>query len=304
MHWADIAMYHAKKQGKNRHCWFEAPMEDELRLRSELETAVREGLRQGEFKPYYEQQVDLTTGELVGFEMLARWDSPKLGMVSPEVFIPVAEDMGVIGDLSETLIRQALGDAGEWDPRLTLSVNISPVQLRDPWLSQKLVKLLVEANFPARRLDIEITESCLHENIDQVRTIISSLRNQGARITLDDFGTGYASLAQLRSLPFDRLKIDRSFIGDLKNANGSDKIVNAIVALGEGLDLPITAEGIEDGSVLESLKGFGRLKGQGYHYGRPEDAGSVRQRLREAGLLRASVDRAEPETGMPARKAG
>jgi diguanylate cyclase (GGDEF)-like protein len=304
MHRADIAMYHAKKKGKNRYFWFEAPMESELRIRSELESGIRRGIRNGEFVPYYEQQIDLESGELTGFEMLARWQSPQLGLVSPDVFIPVAEDMGVIGELSQDLIAQALEFAKEWAPHLTLSVNISPIQMRDPWFSQKLVKLLVEHNFPPKRLDIEITESCLHENVGVVRSMITSLRNQGVTISLDDFGTGYSSLAQLRSLPFDRLKIDRSFVTELKDADASSKIVRAIISLGDGLDLPITAEGIEDGQILETLKSMGRLKGQGYHYGQPEPADAVRARLREAGLLlaRAQADEREPAASADNRR--
>ncbi len=292
IHRADIAMYHAKKQGKNRYFWFEEAMESELRFRSELETGIRRGIPRGEFVPFYEQQIDLATGELTGFEMLARWRSPTLSTVSPEIFIPIAEEIGLIGELSENLIEQALEDAKEWDSKLSLSINISPVQLRDPWFSQKLLQMLVRHSFPPQRLDIEITESCLHENIGLVRSIITSLRNQGVTISLDDFGTGFSSLAQLRSLPFDRLKIDRSFVSELKDGEDSDKLVQAIVSLGDGLELPMTAEGIEDPTILTKLQKMGELKGQGYLYGRPEDAGAVRARLASSGLLAA---RAAPD---------
>ncbi len=285
MHRADIAMYQAKKQGKNRYFWFESNMENELRFRNELEAGIRRGIGEGEFVPYYEQQVDLTTGELSGFEMLARWQSPELGLVSPEIFIPIAEEIGLIGEMSERLIAQAIEDAKEWDPRLSLSVNISPVQLRDPWFAQKLIKLLVQHNFKPHRLEIEVTESCLHENVSLVRSMITSLRNQGIKVSLDDFGTGYSSLEQLRSLPFDRLKIDRSFVKELRSAEGDSKIVDAIVSLGNGLEMPITAEGIEDESILNELKNMGALKGQGYLYGKPECGEDVRKRLNRLNLL-------------------
>jgi diguanylate cyclase (GGDEF)-like protein len=285
MHQADIAMYHAKRQGKNRYYWFEETMENELRFRNQLETGIRQGIEMNEFVPHYEQQVDISTGRLMGFEMLARWQSPRLGMVSPEIFIPVAEEIGVISELSEGLMRQAFSDAKDWDPSLTISVNISPVQLRDPWFSQKILKLLLECNFPPQRLDIEITESCLHDNVDIVRSMITSLKNQGVKISLDDFGTGYSSLAQLRSLPFDRIKIDRSFVSELREADANSQIVAAIIALGAGLDMPITAEGIEDSTILETLKKMGEMKGQGYLYGRPESAADVRKRLEKEGLL-------------------
>lgn len=290
IHRADIAMYHAKKQGKNRYFWFEEPMERELRFRSELEAGIRRGIARGEFVPFYEQQIDLETGDLAGFEMLARWQSPSHGLVGPEVFIPVAEEIGVIAELSEQLIDQALADARSWDAKLSLSINISPIQLRDPWFAQKILKLLVKHNFPPQRLDIEITENCLHENLGVVRSIITSLKNQGVTISLDDFGTGFSSLAQLRSLPFDRLKIDRSFVSEIGTIADSDKLVRAIVSLGDGLDMPITAEGIEDPLILATLRTMGRLKGQGYHYGRPEGIDAVRARLSAAGLLTSQGD--------------
>jgi EAL domain-containing protein (putative c-di-GMP-specific phosphodiesterase class I) len=278
-------------------------MEDEQRFRHELENGIRHGLAAGEFVPFYEQQIDLETGELIGFEMLARWNSPTFGVVGPETFIPVAEDMDVIGEMSEGLIRQALVDAREWDPKLTLSVNISPLQLRDPWFAQKLLKLLVDGGFPPERLEVEITESCLHENIGAVRAIVISLKNQGIRISLDDFGTGYSSLSQLRSLPFDRLKIDRSFVTELANGDvGNLELVKTIISLGRGLTLPVTAEGVESAKVLEVLREMGELKGQGYLYGKPENAVATRSRLAELGLLNGAV--AEPGEPVAARKAG
>lgn len=285
LHLADIAMYSAKRSGRNRYVWFEPAMERELLFRSELEAGIRAGLHKGEFVPYYEKQVDLESGKLVGFEMLARWQSPKLGVVKPEIFIPIAEDIGVIAELSELLIRQALEDAKHWDARLTLSVNISPLQLRDPWFAQRLLKLLIEANFPAARLDIEITESCLLEDLGLVRSLIISLKNQGVKISLDDFGTGYSSLAQLRTLPFDRIKIDRSFVTSLPESAESEAIIQAITSLGEGLGLPIVAEGIESEEVLERLRKIGKFRGQGYLYGRPQPASRTHEDLAELDLL-------------------
>lgn len=301
MHMADIAMYHAKKRGRNRYYWFEHSMESELRFRSELEAGIRRGIPAGEFVPYYEKQIDLASGEIVGFEMLARWNSPSLGLVSPDLFIPVAEEIGVISDLSENVIRQALLDAKNWNPRLTLSVNISPVQLRDPWFAQKLLKLLVEANFPPNRLEIEITENSLHENIGLVRSMITSLKNQGIRVSLDDFGTGYSSLSQLRTLPFDRIKIDRSFITTLPNSKDSATIVQSIVALGEGLGLPITAEGVESEEVLNELRKFSGLKAQGYLYGLPETAQTTEAELAQLDLLleRAEAVKATAPANLP-----
>ncbi len=294
MHRADIALYHAKKQGRNRYFWFEPSMESELRFRNQLETGIRRGIARREFVPFYEQQVDLETGALVGFEMLARWRSPEMGLISPDIFVPVAEQIGLINELSEQLMELAFADAREWDDSLTLSINISPVQLREPWFAQRLLKKLVAANFPPQRLEIEITESCLHENIGLVRSMIMSLRNQGVKISLDDFGTGYSSFEQLRNLPFDRIKIDRSFVSELREPGRKSRIVEAIVALGRGLDLPLTAEGVEDEEILKALKSMGRLKAQGYFYGLPEDSEQVRARLQVTGML----------TGAPALTSG
>ncbi|GGY95489.1 putative bifunctional diguanylate cyclase/phosphodiesterase [Novosphingobium colocasiae] len=286
---ADIAMYHVKRQGRNNWSWFEEPMASEMRYRAQLESGIRQGIANGEFVPYYEQQVDLQTGEVTGFEMLARWQSPTLGLVSPEVFIPIAEEIGAISDLSEQVIGRALEDAKGWDPSLTLAVNISPLQLRDPWFAQKLLKLLVEASFPGHRLEIEITESCLHQNVAQVRSLIASLKNQGIKISLDDFGTGYSSLAQLRTLPFDRIKIDRSFVTNLVDSTDSAAIVHAIALLGRGLNLPITAEGIESGAILDHLRQYGEIKGQGFFYGRPVPAADLQDWLDRHGKSLSAV---------------
>jgi diguanylate cyclase (GGDEF)-like protein len=299
IHLADMAMYQAKRQGRNRHVWYEPAMESELRVRRELEAGIRRGIVQGEFVPYYEQQVDLTSGTLTGFEMLARWESPTFGLVGPQVFIPIAEEIGVIDVLSQGLIAQALQDAKSWDPQLTLSVNISPVQLRDQWFAQKLIKLLVEANFPPQRLEVEITESCLHDNIGAVRALLASLKNQGIRISLDDFGTGYSSLGHLHELPIDCIKIDRSFITNLAANSDNAAIVQMITTLGKGLGLPIVAEGIESVADLAELSAYENFRGQGYLYGMPETATETSKRLAEMGLLASSGD----QTGEPVRPA-
>lgn len=300
---ADVAMYRAKRQGKNRFAWFAPEMLQELELRRTLEQGIRAGLAAGEFEPYYEQQVDLVTGEISGFEMLARWRSPDHGVLPPDIFIPAAEEMGLITELSEHLISRALQDASEWDARLTLSVNISPVQLRDPWFAQRILKLLVTHNFPPARLDIEITESCLHDNPDEVRAMILSLRNQGIKVSLDDFGTGYASLNQLRDLTFDHLKIDRSFVSSMTTNDANRTIVDAVLDLGRALNLPVTAEGIETEEIVSALQSRGRIKGQGRLYGKPESTAAVRQRLGRLGLLRPLQPIDAPEERLKASNA-
>lgn len=292
---ADIALYAAKKNGRNGYSWFENGMEVELRSRNSLEGDIRAAIPNDEFVPFFEQQIDLATGELVGFEMLARWVSPVRGLISPDDFIPVAEETGMIGDLSMSIIRKAMLEAKNWDPKLTISINISPVQLKDPWLAQKIVKLLVETGFPASRLEVEITESSLFKNLSLAQSIIGSLKNQGIRIALDDFGTGYSSLAHLRALPFDRIKIDRSFVSSMLENAESAAIVNAIAGLGASLQVPITAEGIEDENIIQKLRELGCSKGQGWLFGQPLNIDQVRVLLLQKNLL-PHLHRLSPST--------
>ncbi|OYW22994.1 MAG: hypothetical protein B7Z43_04965 [Sphingomonas sp. 12-62-6] len=302
---ADIAMYAAKNAGRNRFAWFDQSMERELKARNELEVGLRTAIPRQEIVPYFEQQIDLTTGRLFGFEVLARWEHPIRGLIAPEKFISIAEDTGLISDLSLSVMRQAFMAARDWEAGLTLSVNISPLQLKDPWLAQKILKVLTETGFPASRLELEITEVALFENLALAQSIVGSLKNQGIRIALDDFGTGYSSLAHLRAVPFDRIKIDCSFVGSVNVNAESAAIVNAIVRLGESLNLPITAEGIEDSAIEERLRAMGCSKGQGYLYGRPLSVGNARTLLAEKRLLRPSITKSAPSADSEAtRQAG
>ena len=282
---ADIALYAAKENGRNGYSWFDNGMEVELRSRNSLEGDIRVAIPNDEFVPYFEQQIDLATGELVGFEMLARWASPVRGLISPDDFIPVAEETGMIGDLSMNIIRKAMLEAKNWDPKLTMSVNISPVQLKDPSLAQKIMKLLIETGFPASRLEVEITESSLFKNLSLAQSSVISLKKQGICIALDDFGTGYSSLAYLRALSFDRIKIDRSFVSSMLENAESAAIVNAIVGLGSSLQVPITAEGVENESINEKLRALGCNKGQGWLFGQPLNIDQVRALLLQKNLL-------------------
>ncbi|GHH21284.1 hypothetical protein GCM10008023_30140 [Sphingomonas glacialis] len=293
---ADIAMYAAKNSGRNRFAWFDLSMERELQARNELEVGLRNAIPRQEIVPYFEQQIDLTTGRLSGFEVLARWEHATRGLIVPDTFIPIAEETGMIADLSLSLMRQAFLAAKDWDAALSLSVNISPSQLRDAWLAQKIIKVLTETGFPASRLEIEITETALFDNLPLAQSIVGSLKNQGIRLALDDFGTGYSSLAHLRALPFDRIKIDKSFIMSMTENTESAAIVTAITRLGDSLNLPITAEGIEDIAVEERLRGLGCGKGQGYLYGRPTSIANTRRLLAERRLLQnAASEAGEPD---------
>ncbi|WBH15975.1 putative bifunctional diguanylate cyclase/phosphodiesterase [Sphingomonas radiodurans] len=282
---ADIAMYAAKEAGRNRSAWFDPAMARALHARNELENGLRGAIPAGHIVPYFEQQIDLASGRLYGFEVLARWEHPVHGTIGPDRFIPIAEQSGLIADLSMAVMRQAFLAARDWDPALTISVNISPWQFRDAWLPQKIIKLLLETGFPAHRLEIEITESALFDNLSLAQSIVGSLKNQGIRIALDDFGTGYSSLAHLRALPFDRIKIDRSFVQAIADHADSAAIVSAIASLGASLNLPVTAEGIEDAEIEARLRALGCARGQGYHYGRPMSGANTRRMLAERRML-------------------
>ena len=276
---ADIALDRARSGRVARPVWFDAGMERALIAHGEIEQGIRFGLEHGQFVPYFEPQVDLATGEIIGFEMLARWIHPLSGVIGPDVFIPVAEEIGLIGRLSEQVISAALRDAADWDPSLKVSVNISPSQLADGWLAQRIVRILSETGFPAERLVIEITETSLFADMDLARNIVTSLKNQGVRLALDDFGTGFSSLSHIRSLPFDIIKIDRSFVSNVGAKRESAAIIRAVNTLAAALSVPVCVEGIEDKDVYAAVVGLGCAMGQGWYFGKPMTAEQTRELL-------------------------
>lgn len=283
---ADIAMYHCKDSGRGRQIWYESGMEMAAQARSKWENAISAGMQNGEFTPHFEPQVELSTGRILGFEMLMRWESAELGHVPPERFIPLAEHAGLISDLSFQVARDAMILARQWSPSISLSLNISPLQLKDPWFSQKLTKLIVETGLPAHQLEVEITETALIEDKALIHAIITSLKNQGVRLTLDSFGTGYASLSHLRTLPFDRIKIDRSFIAAMGHSPDAKAIVMAVLRLGESLGTSIVAKGVEDGATADALMALGCKEAQGWHFGQTLSPSELLSLLQERGLMR------------------
>ena len=297
---ADLAMYAAKRAGRNRFAWFEPDMEQQVRKRGVIEQGIRLGLPRGEFVPFFEPQVDLATGALTGFEVLARWNSPTNGLVLPDVFVPVAEENGQIAELSMDVARQALTVARDWHPDLSIAINVSPLQLRDPWLAQKIVKMLSECGFPPERLEIEFTETCVFENMELADSTVRSLKNQGVSISLDDFGTGFSSLSHLRALPLDRIKVDRGFVSTMAERDNSLAIVTAIARLAESLSLPVTAEGVETAAAERILQDLGIARGQGWFYGRAQSAVATETLLASGGF--GSPRRPERTVGEPAQR--
>ena len=276
---SDVALYAAKRAGRNGFAWFDQQLELELTDRLKLEEDIRSGIRKGEFVPYFQPLIDLSSQQIVGFEALARWRSPTGATLDAECFIEAAERTGLIAPLTLSVMEQALKEARGWPAHLKLAVNVSPIQFRDATLAEQILKLLATSGFPASRLEIEITEGSLLEDRDQVLTIIESLKNVGVSISLDDFGTGYASLAQVNRLPLDRIKIDKSFITTIVKSQRTAEIVNTIAGLGHTLNVPISAEGVESEQIREALAKYGCSEAQGWLFGRAVSAEAVREFL-------------------------
>jgi diguanylate cyclase (GGDEF)-like protein len=269
LHAADIAMYEGKREGRGRHCFFREEMERDLKARARLEADLRRAIAIGEIEPYFQPIVKLPSQDIVSFEVLARWRHPIRGSISPEIFIPVAEEMGVIADLFFSILDQATRHARNWPPHLRLALNLAPTQLRDPNLAERIRLTLARNGFAPSRIDIEITESSLIADLDAARATLSSLRDLGVHIALDDFGTGYSSLYHLKELRFDNIKIDRSYVTALKQDSEDARLVDAIIQIGASLSIETTAEGIETPSNLDWLTVQGCTFAQGYHFGRP-----------------------------------
>lgn len=265
---ADRALYRAKSEGRSCIHFFESDMDAHVERRVAMEAELRAAVAAKAIVPYYQPVVVLEGRRVIGFEALARWKSDKFGWVPPVMFITVAEEIGIISELGDQLLRQACLDAGAWPPELTLAFNISAVQLRDPTIGLRVLAILAETGFSPRRLELEITETALVDNMKIAQTVTGQLRQAGVRIALDDFGTGYATLSQLLSLKFDRIKIDRSFIDRLGKDKASTTIVRAVLGLAHGFELETTAEGIENDEQLASLRADGCLEGQGYLFGK------------------------------------
>jgi EAL domain-containing protein (putative c-di-GMP-specific phosphodiesterase class I) len=261
---------------------FQPTMEKALRERMVLEESVRQAVTSREIAPFYQPLVQLSENRLVGFEILARWQHPTRGNVEPGTFIPIVEKLGLIAELTYSLLRRACTEAGDWPKDLTLALNVSPVHFNDPLLPIELLAILSETGFSPARLEIEITESALLTDIAAARTILANCRSLGMKIALDDFGTGFSNLYELRELHFDKIKIDRSFVQTMASSSGSEKVVHSIIELAKSLGLPTIAEGIEDQStVLQVLRNGGEF-GQGFLFGKAMPAAEA-MRLIEVG---------------------
>ena len=283
---ADQAMYRAKQQGRGRMNFFDDSLGEKLRSAAELEVELTAAIEAEEIVPYFQPIVGIAERRLVGFEVLARWHHDRLGQIPPSRFIALAEDTGQINAISWLVLRQACDIARDWPEELSISFNLSPKQFRDSELAETISSVLRRSEFPPERLEIEITESAVIEDLDYARETIDQLRWLGIRISLDDFGTGFSSLATLSGLPFDRLKIDRSFVTQLTRDTQKAKIVAGIISLAESLELSVTAEGIETEDTYEMLADLQCELGQGYLFERPLPGEEIDKLLESGDLYR------------------
>ncbi len=272
---ADLALYRAKERGRGTYEFFRAEMEQQARTRHLLETDLRGALEAGEFHLVYQPQIRLGTGELTGFEALLRWNSPKRGSIGPAEFIPIAEETGLIVPIGEWVLRTACATAAQWPSFVRIAINLSPVQFRSRGLASMVTSALAATGLAPDRLELEITESALLQDDTATIAILHQLRSLGIRVSMDDFGIGYSSLSYLRKFPFDKIKIDRSFIGTLGESAGSEAIVRTIASLGANLGMETTAEGIETPEQLELVRQAGCTEAQGFHFSRPCAASDV-----------------------------
>jgi diguanylate cyclase (GGDEF)-like protein len=266
---ADLAMYSAKSDGRGTYRIFDPQMDAVVQTRRSLERDMRTSLAQGGFELYYQPLVNLQTKRVTAFEALMRWNHRDRGAVPPSEFIPVAEDMGLIIQLGEWALRQACAEAADWPDDIRVSVNLSPLQFSKGNLVATVVNALASSGLSASRLELEITESVLLEKSERNISILNQLRELGARISMDDFGTGYSSIGYLRSFPFDKIKIDQSFVRDLLVDEGSLAIVRAIASLGVSFGMTTTAEGVETEEQMRCLNLEGCVEVQGYLYSKP-----------------------------------
>ena len=286
---ADMALSRAKSDFRGTFSFFEAEMDARAQSRRKIEIDLRDAIQNEGLQPYYQPLVDLSSGRITGLEALVRWPHPERGMISPGEFIPVAEETGLINPLGSLMLHRACMDAAQWPDDVRVAVNLSPLQFRTGNLLALVTDALRQSALPARRLVLEITETLLLEKSSQVLATLHALRALGVRMSMDDFGTGYSSLSYLRSFPFDKIKIDQSFVRDLGANPDAQAIVRSIVSLGVGLGVTITAEGVETEAELSCLRAEGCHEGQGFLFSRARPNAEVISLLKAQRVATALV---------------
>ena len=272
---ADLALDRAKSDGRGTYRFFEAEMDALMQARRLLEVDLRQAIEVDQFEVYYQPLVTTTTKQICGFEALVRWRHPTRGMVSPAEFIPVAEETGMIGRLGAIVLERACTEALNWPDTIKIAVNLSPLQFRNLQLAGDIAAILKRSGLPATRLELEVTESVLLQDSDTILAILHDIRSLGVRVSMDDFGTGYSSLSYLRRFPFDKIKIDQSFIRTLDDSNDCLAIVRAVLGLGRSLGMIVVAEGVETEEQFALLRREGCEQLQGYLFSKPQPASGV-----------------------------
>jgi diguanylate cyclase (GGDEF)-like protein len=276
---ADLAMYDAKSSGKRTYRFFAAELEKKAKERREIEIELRKALETGALDVNYQPIVELKTNQIVGCEALARWHHKERGFISPADFVPIAEQSGLIDELGDYVLRKACTEAASWPKHMKVAVNVSPAQFKPGVLALKVVAALGQSGLLASQLELEITEAVLIGDDDVALLVLQELKSIGVRVALDDFGTGYSSLSYLRRFPFDKIKIDRSFINDLTAADSSSSIVRAVVAVAADHKMITTAEGVETEQQREMLRNLNCAEMQGYLFSHPRSAAEIRQMI-------------------------
>ena len=266
---ADMALYRAKESGRGVYRFFKREMDDSIRERRSLARDLRQGIADEELVVHYQPLARATDGEVCGFEALVRWRHPTRGMIPPLEFIPVAEENGLIGALGDWVLRRACADAASWEKPLRIAVNLSPIQLHNPALPSLVHEVLITTGLSPSRLELEITESALFKDYQRALDNLRRLKALGVRIAMDDFGTGFSSLSTLQSFPFDKIKIDKSFVENIHRHDRATVIVRAVLGLGRSLEIPVVAEGVETEEQIVFLRGENCTELQGYAIGRP-----------------------------------
>lgn len=272
---ADLALYASKDGGRNRFSFFDSSMDDAARQRREVEMGIREALRDGQLALHYQPLIAIDGGRTVAYEALMRWEHPERGPISPSLFIPIAEESGLIIQLGEWVIREAMREAARWADDVSVSINLSAVQVRSPSLIGTVVSSLASSGIDPGRVEFEITETVLMHDSHQCLNVLHKLREMGLRIALDDFGTGYSSLNYLRSFPFDKIKIDKCFIEDMETRDDCRAIVRSVIDVARSLGITTTAEGVENSRQLALLTEEGCTQAQGYLFSRAEPANHI-----------------------------
>jgi diguanylate cyclase (GGDEF)-like protein len=269
---ADMALYRAKESGRGAYRFFKREMDETIRERRNLARELRQAIIDEELIVHYQPLARASDGEVCGFEALVRWKHPVRGMVPPLDFIPIAEECGLIGPLGEWVLRRACADAASWDKPLRIAVNLSPLQLNNPALPTLVHEVLISTGLSPARLELEITESALFKDYQRALDNLRRLKALGVRIAMDDFGTGFSSLSTLQSFPFDKIKVDKSFVENIHRDERATVIVRAVLGLGRSLNIPVVAEGVETEEQREFLRGEDCAELQGYAIGRPAPA--------------------------------